>query len=680
MAQEHDTLTQQLADTRWVAALARRLCADAATADDLAQEAWLRALEVRRAPAVGPSESPRARAWFLRVVLNFARQRARGDARRRARERHAARPEAHPEDDLVARAEASTRLVAHVLTLDEPYRQVILARYFDGLEPDELARRTGVNPSTVRTRLERGLALLRVRLERDGGPSWLAAFAPLALGPFPVSPLIPVATATAALPLFVGVAMALTAKLVLAVAALGVGLYFVWPEREPASDAPLARSDVPADEGVPRALSRQSPPSGARSEAAPTANDAPRPPSSDTAAAGPALDLDAEREAEVPPGAIEGLVVRGTIPLDGGHVDFQAGYHVRLPSERTARLAQVADGTLTRIAIGSDGRFSLADLAAGWYTVGVDTTETRNLPRGAHAGPGVQFDVEVFADRPSQRLVIVLGAASIIGHVYDDEGQPVAGAVVKLGRSGSYLERLGSSFAETDATGSFAFHDLLPEVYGISLASLPGQDHVDYVWQQLERLGLEETRVFDLGTPWRAVVWRGRVVHPDGAPVERGGTLGRESDATGSYEEVAVTTLASFTLRVRPGRYVIRVRVSTSDSGFRTDYLTLGEVDVPDTDFEHDLALPGTTVRGNVTGVALEDLPKRLDLSLYPQGSQQPVQHASVTRDGRFVLYAVPPGEYRVDLWPALTAAPGTSLVVREGDRVLTLDAPASQR
>lgn len=680
MAEENDTLARQLADTRWVAALARRLCADAATADDLAQEAWLGALQARRAPSVGPSESPRARAWFRRVVLNFARQHARGDARRGARERHAARPEALPEDDLVARAEASTRLVAHVLALDEPYRQVILARYFDGLEPDELARRTGVNPSTDRTRLERGLALLRARLERDGGPSWLAAFAPLALGPLPVAPLPAIAPVAVAFPLSVGVPMALFAKLTLAAAALGVGLLFLWPEREPASVSPLAQGTSRGAERAPLVRPEESPPTATRSEAAPTTPAVTTPPSETAAATAPSLDLRAEREAPVAPGAIDGLVVRGTVPLDGGHVDLQPGFHQRLPSVRAQRLARVADGTLTRIAIGRDGRFSLTDLAAGWYTVGVDTTETRNLPRGAYSGPSAQFDVEVFEDRPGQRLVIVLGAASIVGHVYDDEGQPVAGAVVGLGRSGTYQMRLGSSFAETDAAGRYAFHDLLPEVYGVHLASLPGQEDVDYVWQQLERLGVDETRVFDLGEPYRAVVWRGRVVHPDGAPVERGGTLGRESAVSGGYEEVDLATLAEFTWRVRPGTYVLRGRVSTSDSGFRTDYLPLGEVDVPEADFERDLTLPDTTVRGRVTGVALENLPKKLDLSLYPLGGQEPVQHASVARDGTFVLYAVPPGEYRVELWPGLRAAAGTGFAVRVGDRALTLDVPASPR
>ena len=64
----------------FVRSLARALVADEATADDLVQDVWVRALE--RPPRHGRQ----LRAWLARVARNLAANRWRGDERRRARE------------------------------------------------------------------------------------------------------------------------------------------------------------------------------------------------------------------------------------------------------------------------------------------------------------------------------------------------------------------------------------------------------------------------------------------------------------------------------------------------------------------------------------------------------------------------------------------------------------------
>ena len=118
-----------LAQTRWVQALARRLTSGS-DADDLAQEAWVRALE-------RPPRDERARgAWFRRVLVNLKREGARREVRRHERDQGAARELRHESSDVVERAELSRRLVQRVLELDEPYRATVLARYFDGLSPE----------------------------------------------------------------------------------------------------------------------------------------------------------------------------------------------------------------------------------------------------------------------------------------------------------------------------------------------------------------------------------------------------------------------------------------------------------------------------------------------------------------------------------------------------------------
>ncbi|MHC4550727.1 MAG: RNA polymerase sigma factor [Planctomycetota bacterium] len=142
--------------------------------DDVVQQAYLKALEHR---------PRRPRAWMGKVVRNLAFRSRRSRARVARRERSAARPEAvASSSDDVERLEIQRKLVDAVLQLDEPYRTVIVRRYFDELAPREIARRTGVPYETVRTRLGRALRALRRRLDAEHA-SWALVLAPLLLRP-----------------------------------------------------------------------------------------------------------------------------------------------------------------------------------------------------------------------------------------------------------------------------------------------------------------------------------------------------------------------------------------------------------------------------------------------------------------------------------------------------------------
>jgi len=104
--------------------------------------------------------------FLRRVGHNLALRHRRHECRRRRREQTAARDEALPATgQMLDRLKAHRQLTAAVSELQEPYRTTILLRYFEGLAPKEIAARQGVPASTVRTRLERGLAQLRGRLE-----------------------------------------------------------------------------------------------------------------------------------------------------------------------------------------------------------------------------------------------------------------------------------------------------------------------------------------------------------------------------------------------------------------------------------------------------------------------------------------------------------------------------------
>ena len=169
-----DTL---LSHGRFVRALARSLLRDEHAAEDVAQETWLRYLERPPRSALDP------RGWLAAVVRNLASNARRDRDRRADRELDlgAANPRSSA-DEGVLQADVLRSVVDAVLALDEPYRSTVLARYFRGSEPQEIVRETGVPLATVKSRLQRALAMLRERLDREHGErrAWGLALASLA--------------------------------------------------------------------------------------------------------------------------------------------------------------------------------------------------------------------------------------------------------------------------------------------------------------------------------------------------------------------------------------------------------------------------------------------------------------------------------------------------------------------
>lgn len=160
--------------------LARALVGDGA-ADDLAQETWVRALE----------RPPRASAalggWLDVVARRLAMQQGRSARRRREREVRvgARRPSASEDapDVTLVRIEEQRRVLELLADLREPYRTTLYLRFWEDLRPREIARRTSVPVETVKTRLARGLALLRERLDaaNEGRRrDWVQLLLPLA--------------------------------------------------------------------------------------------------------------------------------------------------------------------------------------------------------------------------------------------------------------------------------------------------------------------------------------------------------------------------------------------------------------------------------------------------------------------------------------------------------------------
>lgn len=161
----------------FVTRLARSLIKDEQAASDAAQEALTAAV------ASPPQHAGHARGWLSRVLRRTASRAWRNHARRTRREVLAASDQIVPPVwETVMNVETHRDLADEVLRLAEPYRTTITLRYFEDLSIEAAAERMGVPKNTARSRLVRGLAQLRERLEQRLGErtAWVTALLPLA--------------------------------------------------------------------------------------------------------------------------------------------------------------------------------------------------------------------------------------------------------------------------------------------------------------------------------------------------------------------------------------------------------------------------------------------------------------------------------------------------------------------
>ena len=145
--------------------LARGLTGNAADADDVVQDACLRAFK-----GIDGFAGGNARAWLLAITRNaafsfMARKRPGGlliaaSSEETERALDAAMDEAPTaEADLIARADA-TSLDAALAGLPAPFREIIVLREYNDLSYREIADMTKLPIGTVMSRLARARALM----------------------------------------------------------------------------------------------------------------------------------------------------------------------------------------------------------------------------------------------------------------------------------------------------------------------------------------------------------------------------------------------------------------------------------------------------------------------------------------------------------------------------------------
>ncbi len=140
-----------------------RLVKDEALADDLVQEALLRAT---RSAAELRGEASLA-TWLTAIALNLARDHVRA-AKRTPLFTSLVEAEDLPAPDRteadILQAEMSGCILGHVARLTGRQREAVMLHHFAGLSHREMARTLGVSEANARVILHRGLAALRASL------------------------------------------------------------------------------------------------------------------------------------------------------------------------------------------------------------------------------------------------------------------------------------------------------------------------------------------------------------------------------------------------------------------------------------------------------------------------------------------------------------------------------------
>jgi len=373
-----------LKHSRFVRKLALQLARDDDAADDLAAQTMAVALAQR--PATGPS----LRAWLRRVMERLLWRERRDSERRARRERSAvessgALDAAAPATiELVARIELERQIAAAFAALAAPYKETLFQRYFDDLSPSAIAAREGLSVETVKTRLKRGLALLRDELDaghaglREG---WRMRALQIAGAGVPI-----VATK--------GKVAAMAAATLL-LAAATVTLIQPWSrggDGERADDGAAARADAVESDEEEQVAARE------------------------RAAIRAAARID---RSGMP--FASGIVVDGDgAPLSG----------VRVVPSRLQRVKQSTRHFLRRTDFGAadvetlattdgEGRFAVVD-------EGEDLVSLHFLKEGFRLGEWFEFEAECAANQAGR--IVLLPARRVRGSARDSEGRPIGEA------------------------------------------------------------------------------------------------------------------------------------------------------------------------------------------------------------------------------------------------------------
>ena len=158
-----------------VFSIALRLLGDHSDAEDVTQDAFVRAYRALGGWDGGRIRTLRPGAWLATITVNVVRSRRRRPVGAPGIEPLAFLDELdHPlaadttsPHDAIVRREALETWASRILALPERYRAPVVLRHVDGLGYDEIAEVLERPEGTVKAQVHRGLGLLRAALEAE---------------------------------------------------------------------------------------------------------------------------------------------------------------------------------------------------------------------------------------------------------------------------------------------------------------------------------------------------------------------------------------------------------------------------------------------------------------------------------------------------------------------------------
>ncbi len=145
---------------------AYRYCGNAQDAEEIAQDAFVRAYEALRNYEPERIAALKLSPWLLTITVNLARNRARGKRLLTEDLETIAEPAAVSTDEpehIAERYELSDRLAEALRELPPRYRSAVILRHVLGLGYAEAAAVLDLPAGTVKSHVHRGIQLLRER-------------------------------------------------------------------------------------------------------------------------------------------------------------------------------------------------------------------------------------------------------------------------------------------------------------------------------------------------------------------------------------------------------------------------------------------------------------------------------------------------------------------------------------
>ncbi len=365
---------------------------------------------------------------------------------------------------------------------------------------------------------------------------------------------------------------------------------------------------------------------------------------------------------EVPPGTIEGIVLRGLKPVEGGQAWLGAQVTGGLPWG-TAADWDAAPNVL-RAPIGADGVFRFTGLGPDTYGIGV------RAPDGATRH--VYLDLP--ADASTQRIRIVLGGGGLRGHVFDEHGDPCVGWQIAAYNWGNTLAGVQViDGRETDAAGFFEFGGLVGGNYVLSAGPVANRGGPLTRTLTVE-LAAGEWKTVDFGAPQHVATWSGRVLLPGGEPLHLSALTELWIESEGVRETAALTPEGGFQIHAVAGSHQIALFAYSRVGGERVE---LGSIELGDSDRAQDVVLPGAAlrVRARYQGTQLEPEEAMARFMTRLSGSQRKMVGLRGS-DGHEYFLGLAPGAYELSSSPPIQGAPGGKipLQIREQDKLVELD------